>query len=131
MLISAIPTQRAILTATFNNSYWIGAILGGCVTFAVKDVENDWAWRIPSIVISIVASLTLFRFNVSQPCYPSPVFHIFLNPRAGYSIRTAMQRYTIEQVKYSYSFVGSRGSAQVPRARRFEYTCSPFRSPRN
>ena len=50
MLISGIPTQRALLTATFNNSYWIGAILAGGVTFAMKDVPNNWSWRVPQIV---------------------------------------------------------------------------------
>ena len=39
-----------MLTATFNNSYWIGAIIAGSITFAMKDVNNNWAWRIPSIV---------------------------------------------------------------------------------
>ena len=54
-LIIGIPTQRAILTATFNNSYWVGALMAGSITFAMKDVPNNWAWRIPSMVFLVSA----------------------------------------------------------------------------
>jgi MFS family permease len=53
-LIAGIPTQRALLTASFNNSYWIGAMIAGGITFAMKDVANNWAWRIPSMVVSLL-----------------------------------------------------------------------------
>jgi hypothetical protein len=39
-LNTGLPTERAFLTASFNNSYLIGAILAGGVTFPMKDFVN-------------------------------------------------------------------------------------------
>jgi hypothetical protein len=39
-----------MLTATFNNSYWIGAMMAGGIIFATRNITNEWSWRIPSMV---------------------------------------------------------------------------------
>jgi MFS family permease len=73
-LIVGIPTQRALLTASFNNSYWIGAIIAGGVTFAMKDVPNNWAWRLPSMVNissqSNLCQIQAFPALLSLACLP-------------------------------------------------------------
>ena len=89
--MDGIPTQRAFLTATFNNSYWIGAIIAGAITYGMKDIPNNWSWRIPSIVF-LTSNVLISRSKDAPPCFQSCVFHSFQNLRVGYSIRGEVLR---------------------------------------
>lgn len=44
------PKERAIMTSLFNASYFIGAITASAITIGTVEINNDWAWRVPSIL---------------------------------------------------------------------------------
>lgn len=48
----AYPTHRAVLTAYYNNLWYLGAILAAWTTYGTYFMgqDNMWSWRIPSIV---------------------------------------------------------------------------------
>lgn len=57
------PKERAFLTSFFNASYFIGSILASAITLRTVEIENDWAWRLPSllqIVPSVLQIATVF-----------------------------------------------------------------------
>lgn len=54
LLISelAYPTHRAVITAYYNNLWYLGAILAAWVTYGTYFMgpSNSWSWRIPSLL---------------------------------------------------------------------------------
>ncbi|KXJ85779.1 general substrate transporter [Microdochium bolleyi] len=50
------PKERAILTSLFNASWMIGSIIACAIALATAEIENDWSWRIPSL-LQIMPSL--------------------------------------------------------------------------
>ncbi|KAH8669169.1 hexose transporter [Xylariales sp. PMI_506] len=52
MLIAelAYPTHRGKYTCAFWTMYYLGAILASWTTYGTQTYENDWSWRIPSII---------------------------------------------------------------------------------
>ncbi|KAK4234497.1 lactose permease [Achaetomium macrosporum] len=44
------PKERPILTSLFNACYFIGAIVAAGTTFGTQKIQNDWSWRIPSLL---------------------------------------------------------------------------------
>ncbi|OBT94193.1 hypothetical protein VE01_06954 [Pseudogymnoascus verrucosus] len=54
LLISelAYPTHRPVITAYYNNLWYLGAIVAAWVTYGTYWMghNNSWAWRIPSIL---------------------------------------------------------------------------------
>lgn len=50
------PKERAVLTSLFNASWMIGSIIACAVALGTGTREDDWAWRIPSI-LQIMPSL--------------------------------------------------------------------------
>ncbi|KAK3369898.1 general substrate transporter [Podospora didyma] len=44
------PKERPVLTSLFNACYFIGAIVAAGCTFGTQIIENDWSWRIPSLL---------------------------------------------------------------------------------
>ncbi|KAH6695147.1 sugar transporter [Plectosphaerella plurivora] len=54
----AYPTQRAILSALFMCGWYAGGTICGWVTFATRNIQSDWSWRIPvmlQILLPLVA----------------------------------------------------------------------------
>lgn len=46
----AYPKERARMGSLFNASYFIGSIIAAGVTLGTFAMNNNWAWRIPSIL---------------------------------------------------------------------------------
>lgn len=44
------PKERAVLTAFFNASYFIGAIVAAGITISTVNIAGDWSWRLPSLL---------------------------------------------------------------------------------
>lgn len=44
------PKERHILTSLFNSSYGIGQILASAIAIGTEKIDNDWAWRLPSLL---------------------------------------------------------------------------------
>ena len=44
------PKERPILTSMFNSSYFIGQILASAIALPTADINNNWAWRLPSLL---------------------------------------------------------------------------------
>ena len=47
----AYPKERPYLGSLFNASYFVGAIVAAGVTYGTFDIQSNWAWRIPSILV--------------------------------------------------------------------------------
>lgn len=50
------PKERAILTSLFNASWMIGSIIACAIALGTATIDNDWGWRIPSL-LQIMPSL--------------------------------------------------------------------------
>ena len=56
----AYPKERPVLTSLFNVSFFFGQIVAAGICFRTNDIQNDWAWRIPSLVQICPSLLQLF-----------------------------------------------------------------------
>lgn len=50
------PKERPILTSLFNSSYFIGQIIASAIAIGTQNIDNNWSWRLPSL-LQIVPSL--------------------------------------------------------------------------
>ncbi|KAL4885195.1 general substrate transporter [Aspergillus karnatakaensis] len=55
----AHPRDRQVVTSLYQTSWYIGAIVAAWVTFGTFDMPSEWAWRIPSLLQSVPAFITL------------------------------------------------------------------------
>lgn len=65
----AYPTQRAQQVSVYNALWNTGSIVAAWVTYGTFRINNDWAWRIPSIIqalASVIQILSCF-FLVESP----------------------------------------------------------------
>ncbi|KAK5709607.1 hypothetical protein LTR17_019636 [Elasticomyces elasticus] len=46
----AYPTHRGIASALFNCGWYVGGTLAAFITFGTRNMPNDYAWRIPTIL---------------------------------------------------------------------------------
>jgi len=46
----AYPREAAVLNGLFNESWYVGAIIAAGVTLGTFSMDNDWSWRIPSLI---------------------------------------------------------------------------------
>ena len=46
----AYPTHRSFLTALYNSGWYVGSTVAAWATFATRNYDNDWSWRIPSLL---------------------------------------------------------------------------------
>ncbi|KAL1954615.1 hypothetical protein VTO42DRAFT_910 [Malbranchea cinnamomea] len=63
------PKERAILGALFNAFYPVGAVIAAGITLRTLPIENDWSWRLPSI-LQIAPSLFQVAFVFFIPESP-------------------------------------------------------------
>ncbi|KAK4200943.1 putative lactose permease [Triangularia verruculosa] len=63
------PKERPILTSLFNACYFIGAIVAAGCTFGTQQINNDWSWRIPSL-LQMAPSLLQVAFVFFLPESP-------------------------------------------------------------
>jgi MFS family permease len=64
----AFPTHRAPLTSFFNASWYVGSIVAAWSTYGTFHINNNWAWRIPSLlqgIPSILQMLLIFTIPES------------------------------------------------------------------
>ncbi|CAG5150012.1 uncharacterized protein ALTATR162_LOCUS2519 [Alternaria atra] len=61
LLINEIshPVYRGILSALFMCGWYVGGTIAAFVTFGTRNVESDWAWRIPSIMQLLLPLIAL------------------------------------------------------------------------
>ncbi|KAH8103088.1 hexose transporter [Cristinia sonorae] len=71
MLVTEIsyPKYRATLTSLYNSFWYSGNIIATWSTFGTQHINNDWAWRIPSILQGIAP---FFQFFLLFFCPESP-----------------------------------------------------------
>ncbi|KAL3491547.1 general substrate transporter [Aspergillus germanicus] len=55
----AHPRDRQVVTSLYQTSWYFGAIAAAWCTFGTYDMPNEWAWRIPSLLQVVPASITL------------------------------------------------------------------------
>ncbi|KAG9316895.1 general substrate transporter [Chiua virens] len=56
----AYPSQRAVLTSTFNSLWMLGSIIAAWTTYGTFHVQSSWAWRIPSALQGLPSVIQLF-----------------------------------------------------------------------
>jgi MFS family permease len=44
------PQHRAIFTTIYNTTWYAGSIVAAWLTYGTDRIENNWSWRIPTIV---------------------------------------------------------------------------------
>ncbi|KAM5347647.1 hypothetical protein ACJ41O_007471 [Fusarium nematophilum] len=63
----AYPTHRAIFTAVYNTTWYLGSIVAAWVTFGTFRMGNSWSWRIPSLLQALVSIVqVIFIFFVPE-----------------------------------------------------------------
>ncbi|KAJ1324343.1 hypothetical protein MN608_10404 [Microdochium nivale] len=55
----AHPKDRTVATSLYQTSWYIGAALAAWTTFGTFRIESDWAWRIPSYLQALPASIQI------------------------------------------------------------------------
>ncbi|RFU25407.1 hypothetical protein B7463_g10929, partial [Scytalidium lignicola] len=72
---ASLPSNTRAITAIYHTLYYIGSVLAAWTTFGTRNYDNNWAWRIPSVLqiaIPLVTSTGLFfcpespRWLISQ-----------------------------------------------------------------
>ena len=58
----AYPTHRGKLTALYNSSFFIGAIIAAWGTYGTFRLNSTWSWRIPSALQAALPLLQLAFF---------------------------------------------------------------------
>lgn len=61
------PKERAFLGSMFNAFYGVGAVLGAGIVVRTIDIQNDWSWRLPSLMQACPSLIQLvFAFTVPE-----------------------------------------------------------------
>jgi len=53
------PQHRATFTTIYNTTWYIGSFIAAWLTFGTNHINNDWAWRVPSLVQALPSILQL------------------------------------------------------------------------
>ena len=46
----AYPKERPIMTSLFNALWFVGSLIAAGVSYGTQSLNDDWAWRIPSLI---------------------------------------------------------------------------------
>jgi MFS family permease len=65
----AYPTQRAQMVSVYNALWNTGSIVAAWVTYGTFRLNNNWAWRIPSIIQALASVIQILTclFIVESP----------------------------------------------------------------
>ncbi|KIJ60061.1 hypothetical protein HYDPIDRAFT_161558 [Hydnomerulius pinastri MD-312] len=65
----AYPSQRGVLTSTYNSLWMLGSIIAAWTTYGTFSVPTSWAWRIPSALQGLpsVIQICLVWFVPESP----------------------------------------------------------------
>ncbi|CZT18155.1 related to hexose transporter protein [Ramularia collo-cygni] len=55
----AHPQHRAIFTTIYNTTWYVGAIIAAWATYGTNQINNNWSWRIPSLLQGFAPILQL------------------------------------------------------------------------
>ncbi|KAK5116572.1 hypothetical protein LTR85_009197 [Meristemomyces frigidus] len=58
----AYPTHRGIVNALFNCGWYVGGIVAAFITYGTRNMDSNWAWRIPTICQVLIPILALPGF---------------------------------------------------------------------
>ena len=47
------PQHRAIFTTIYNTTWYFGSIIAAWLTYGTNQIDNDWSWRVPSMVQAV------------------------------------------------------------------------------
>ncbi|KAM0324929.1 hypothetical protein ACHAQA_007895 [Verticillium albo-atrum] len=63
------PKERTIMTTFYNTSVYLGYVVGAWVTFGVRNIDNDWQWKIPTLlqIAPSAYQLVLIFFSPESP----------------------------------------------------------------
>ncbi|KAG9236873.1 MFS sugar transporter-like protein [Amylocarpus encephaloides] len=53
------PQHRAIYTAVYNTTWYMGSFLAAWLTFGTNRIHGNWAWRTPSVVQALPSVLQM------------------------------------------------------------------------
>lgn len=65
----AHPKQREALTSLYNTSIYIGLVIGSWVTFGTYPIPNNWSWKIPALLQTV---LPVYQLVMIWFCPESP-----------------------------------------------------------
>jgi MFS family permease len=65
----AYPSHRAKVTALYNCQFYVGSLIAAWVTFGVRNLDNSWAWRTPSLLQLGIPVLAFFG-TITSPESP-------------------------------------------------------------
>ncbi|KAF2729713.1 hexose transporter-like protein [Polyplosphaeria fusca] len=61
------PKERPIMTSLFNALYFVGALIAAGISFGTQAIDNDWSWRIPSLLQAVPSLLQIsFIFFIPE-----------------------------------------------------------------
>ncbi|KAL4937117.1 hypothetical protein BDV06DRAFT_232793 [Aspergillus oleicola] len=72
----AYPTHRGIITCLFLSGWYVGSFLAAWATYGTRTYNNDWSWRIPSLLQVAVPIAALPGLLM---CPESPRYHVSKN----------------------------------------------------
>ncbi|KAJ4333197.1 hypothetical protein N0V95_009489 [Ascochyta clinopodiicola] len=58
----ALPKHRPIVSALYMSGYYIGGTLSSWVVFGTRNIDNNWCWRIPTVLQLVCPILALTGF---------------------------------------------------------------------
>ena len=65
----AYPSHRSLVTAIYMCQYYFGSSLSAWIAFGTRNVQSDWAWRIP-VLMQIALPLLALPGTVGVPESP-------------------------------------------------------------
>lgn len=54
------PQHRAIFTTIYNTTWYAGSIVAAWLTYGTDRIQNNWAWRIPTIAQAAPSLIQIF-----------------------------------------------------------------------
>ncbi|KAH8696991.1 hexose transporter-like protein [Phaeosphaeriaceae sp. PMI808] len=61
------PKERPFLGSMFNAFYGVGAVLGAGIVLRTIEIQNDWSWRLPSILQALPSVIQIvFAWTVPE-----------------------------------------------------------------
>jgi len=126
------PKERPILTSLFNACYFIGAIVAAGSTFGTQQIDNDWSWRIPSL-LQMAPSLLQIAFVFFLPESPRYLmskdrldeakhvlikYHAEGNPESPFVLAEIMEIKTTLDIEMEHSKRSWRDLVSTPGMRR-------------
>jgi MFS family permease len=58
----AYPSHRGVASALFMCGWYVGGSLAAFITFGMRDVGSDWAWRVPALLQLLLPLVALPGF---------------------------------------------------------------------